>query len=118
MLSCISYAVTVINNNVFIAQRSERDRNDAAAGNRPLEFLMNSVRQLLHARMLEHLVLQEMRRTTICPNIASVMVAPGEGDGNWIVQTYDPGPHKSEDCNRTFSIILPDLMTRYGLARD
>ncbi len=87
-------------------------------GTRPLELVMNAGRRLLHARMLEHLVLQEMRRTTICPNIASVMVAPGEGDGNWIVQTYDPGPHRPEDCNRTFSIILPDLMARYGLARD
>jgi hypothetical protein len=78
---------------------------------------MPPARQLLHARMLEYLVLQEMRRTILCPNIASVMVAPGEGDGNWIVQTYDPGPHKAEDCKRAFSILLPDLMARYGLAR-
>lgn len=78
---------------------------------------MNSARQIIHARMLEHLIIQEMRRTTICPDIASVMVAPGEGDGNWIVQTYDPGPHQAEDCNRAFSIILPDLMARFGLAR-
>src|SRR6478609_7884874 len=29
-----------------------------------------------------------------------------------IIETYDPGPHRAEDCNRTFSLILPDLMAR------
>jgi hypothetical protein len=79
---------------------------------------MNAPRQTVHARLLEHLVLQEMRRTSICPQIASVMVAPGEGEGSWIIQTFDPGPHRAEDCNRAFALILPDLMTRYALARD
>lgn len=79
---------------------------------------MNARRQMVHARLLEHLLLQEMRRTAICPQIASVMVAPAEGEGNWIVQTFDPGPHRAEDCNRAFGLILPDLMARYALARD
>jgi hypothetical protein len=46
------------------------------------------------------------------------MVAPAEGEGNWIIQTYDPGPHRPEDCSRAFALILPDLMVRYALARD
>jgi hypothetical protein len=79
---------------------------------------MNRSRQFVHARLLEHLVLQQMRRTMICPQLASVMVAPAEGEGNWIIQTYDPGPHRPEDCSRAFALILPDLMARYALARD
>ncbi len=77
---------------------------------------MNTSRRSLHARLLEHLVLQEMRRTSICPLLASVMVAPGHGEGDWIVQTFDPGPHRAADCNRAFALILPDLMARYALA--
>lgn len=61
-------------------------------------------------------MLQEMRRTSICPKLASVMVAPAEGEGNWIVQTFDPGPHRPEDCNRAFALILPDLKTRSARA--
>jgi hypothetical protein len=79
---------------------------------------MNRSRQFVHARLLEHLVLQQMRRTMICSQLASVMVAPAEGEGNWIIQTYDPGPHRPEDCSRAFALILPDLMVRYALARD
>ena len=79
---------------------------------------MHPVRQSVPAPLIEHLVLQEMRRTSICPKLASVMVAPAEGEGNWIVQTFDPGPHRPEDCNRAFALILPDLKTRFSLARE
>ncbi|MET0278650.1 MAG: hypothetical protein ABW198_09975 [Pseudorhodoplanes sp.] len=79
---------------------------------------MNALRQSVHARLLEHLVLQEMRRTAICPKIAGVTVAPGDGEESWTVQSFDPGPHRREDCDRAFALILPDLMIRYALARD
>jgi hypothetical protein len=79
---------------------------------------MTRSRQSVHTHLLEHLLLQQMRRTMICPQLASVRVAPADGNGNWIVQTYDPGPHSAKDCNRAFSLILPDLMARYALARD
>ena len=82
------------------------------------EPVMYRSRQIVHARLLEYLVLQQMRRTMICPQLTSVMVAPADGEGNWIIQTYDPGPHRAEDCSRAFALILPDLMVRYALARD